>query len=840
MGEPEQRQSPPSYNLPNHAKKQASARKGGGLLCFYLLRDIGLGDGRIQLIGGRGGVHSCFSALLLLAGRFLLFGLAALGAALAANALCQQQEQHQQGRAAGAERPDGKFAGHKGHFHFGAGDGEGGVAAEAARLHSLPAAVGLLDVDLALGLARGQVADLMGLIAVVGELQQPLLSDAMDVGCDVLLGDLHRVGAAEEAVHIEDRATVLTGHAAAQRRDVGGILHIHYGVGVEGIQHGGAPLGVVALLLGDLRVVGLREGRAVVEADLLDGVAVSLEDEVQLAEGRGQALLREQGLISDRLGLPGPAQAVDALQVVGDEEVAHEAAVLTAGDGAHILLACQHRDEGAVVDGDKTAVGEVAVAALTHDAADVLLTAEGAFCPVAAELGAGRTGNAAHLIDAGDVAVGLAGRHKAQLLLTHDAADHVLLGGNAALVGVADEDGANGVGGAQERGALVLVVLLGVQQVLDAHGAGDAAHIHVGVDGAPVDAVLDLAVGLGGDEVFGLILIDGLAARVADLLHGVQHQVGHDADLCGHSPHLGGQLLAGGPHGAVDVLHLIGQAADRIKEGVLGVGQLRRGTGHLDGVLLVEPVEDVAGLAHHIGQPAEAVLQLAQRHRGMDQRCAGEGGVGLEQVDGVAQVVHAIAELIGRISQPFDAALDVVCAVQTADPVLDAAHDVVGDAAHPGQGVRGLGQGRRQLGMVGGRDGLSRTAHDAAHLGRDGGDGSDGAGDLRGRTGDVTVVGQEGRCPQQAHACGDGLHGRREAAAQRKDAGHRVGHLQQLDAGLEVLIGLCIRGEGVVGREDAGDGLRGGGVVAGVDGFQQPLDAVGDAMQAVAVICGGV
>ena len=70
---------------------------------------------------------------------------------------------------------------------------------------------------------------------------------------------------------------------------------------MEGIQHGGAPLGVVALLLGDLRVVGLREGRAVVEADLLDGVAVSLEDEVQLAEGRGQAFLREQGLISDRL-----------------------------------------------------------------------------------------------------------------------------------------------------------------------------------------------------------------------------------------------------------------------------------------------------------------------------------------------------------------------------------------------------------------------------------------------------------------------------------------------------------------------------------------------------------
>ena len=90
---------------------------------------------------------------------------------------------------------------------------------------------------------------------------------------------------------------------------------------------------------------------------------------------------------------------------------------------------------------------------------------------------------------------------------------------------------ADGIGGAQQRGTLVLVVLLGVQQVLDAHGTGDAAHIHVGVDGAAVDAVLDLAVGLGSDEVFRLILVDGLAARVADLFHGIQHQVGHDADL---------------------------------------------------------------------------------------------------------------------------------------------------------------------------------------------------------------------------------------------------------------------------------------------------------------------
>ena len=55
----------------------------------------------------------------------------------------------------------------------------------------MPAAVGLLDVDLALGLAGGQITDLVGLIAVIGELQQPLLCHTVDIGCDVLLGNLH-------------------------------------------------------------------------------------------------------------------------------------------------------------------------------------------------------------------------------------------------------------------------------------------------------------------------------------------------------------------------------------------------------------------------------------------------------------------------------------------------------------------------------------------------------------------------------------------------------------------------------------------------------------------------
>ena len=50
-------------------------------------------------------------------------------------------------------------------------------------------------------------------------------------------------------------------------------------------------------------------------------------------------------------------------------------------------------------------------------------------------------------------------------------------------------------------------------------------------------------------------------------------------------------------------------------------------------------------LAHHIGQAAEAVLHLAHGHGGMRQLALVRAGVGLEQVEGVAQVIHASLSL---------------------------------------------------------------------------------------------------------------------------------------------------------------------------------------------------
>ena len=223
----------------------------------------------------------------------------------------------------------------------------------------------------------------------------------------------------------------------------------------------------------------------------------------------------------------------------------------------------------------------------------------------------------------------------------------------------------------------------------------------------------------------------------------------------------------------------------------------------------------------------------------MRQRCAGEGGVGLEQVEGVAQIIHGVAQLVGSIAQLIETILDAAAAV-IADPVLDAAHDAVGDAAHAVQRVRGFGQSRSQLGVVGGRDGLGSAAHDAAHLGGNGRDGADGTCDLGSSTGNVTVIGQEGRRAQQAHACGNSLHCRGHAAAQREDAGHGVGHLQQLDTILEVLIRLLLGRERVVAGQDGGDGLRGSAVIAGIDRLQQLFDTLRDSRHPVTAILGCV
>ena len=224
----------------------------------------------------------------------------------------------------------------------------------------------------------------------------------------------------------------------------------------------------------------------------------------------------------------------------------------------------------------------------------------------------------------------------------------------------------------------------------------------------------------------------------------------------------------------------------------------------------------------------------------MRQRCTGEGGVGPEQSERIAQVIHGVAQLLGCCTQLLHTPLDVVAAVHAADPFLDVVHDAVGDAAHAVQCIGSLGQGCSQLGMVGGRDSLCRTAHDAAHLGGNGRDSADGTCDLGSSTGDVTVVGQEGRRAQQAHACGNGLHCRGNAAAQREDAGHGVGHFQQLDTILEVLIRLLLGRERVVAGQDGGDRLRGSAVIPIGEGLDKGCQTIRDLLQTLLGVAGRV
>ena len=368
---------------------------------------------------------------------------------------------------------------HKGHRNLSAFHREGGVAAKAAGLCLLPAAVGLPDIDTSL--AGRQVADGVLSLAVIGKLQQPLLSHAAKVPAGFLRRHLQGIGTAEQTLHQEDRAAIVPGLGTGQGRGVGGVHRPHRGIQMDVVHHGGAPLGIETVLLGQLGVIRLREGVAIRDGAALNDMAIGREGQRQILEACRGTFQRPDGFKCRGLGLPGAAHAVDARQRIGDEEVAHKFAVLPAGDGPPILgvgvrvpagnaavvvvlLAGVGPDihDGAVFLRHTAVACQQAVGALAHDATHILFAGEGALGPVGEQLCAGGSGNAAHFISALHIAVALALGHKAQVHPADDAAHGLFFGLNGAFVDAAEHHGADGILGAQQGLVVVLIVVLGV------------------------------------------------------------------------------------------------------------------------------------------------------------------------------------------------------------------------------------------------------------------------------------------------------------------------------------------------------------------------------------------
>lgn len=99
--------------------------------------------------------------------------------------------------------------------------------------------------------------------------------------CSVALGHAGRrlggnaqgIGAAKQAIHIEDRTAVDSDINALQCRGVRGVQRRDHGVQMEVIQHRGAPLGKVTVFLGQLGVIRLGKRCTVSKGALVHDVA---------------------------------------------------------------------------------------------------------------------------------------------------------------------------------------------------------------------------------------------------------------------------------------------------------------------------------------------------------------------------------------------------------------------------------------------------------------------------------------------------------------------------------------------------------------------------------------
>jgi len=123
-----------------------------------------------------------------------------------------------------------------------------------------------------------------------------------------------------------------------------------------------------------------------------------------------------------------------------------------------------------------------------------------------------------------DGAVALAGGDIAEVHAPDDAADIAALAGDVACVDALLHDGLVRILLAVAAREAAGHVVLGVERILDGHGAGNAAGVHIAVDGGGIFAAGDLAERDGVDVNVGGVG-DDAAGAAADTLDGGEHGV---------------------------------------------------------------------------------------------------------------------------------------------------------------------------------------------------------------------------------------------------------------------------------------------------------------------------
>ena len=529
---------------------RGSVGRGGAFRCDHG-RD---GSFRFRR-GGDCRTRAAHDALSLLHGGALLGApaRAALFAAVRADNEQNEHEQHEKGCEPDAD--DGDRA-HRRDLHTRSADGEGEVAAHRAGVDILPRAA-LADVDAKITAVLGrEVADGVLCAAVVGKVELPLLEHlavggkrwefsaaqagkialqavkertGLHVEClgrDRLGGQLDGVAVVVAAFDKQDGKTALACLLGGKTGGVGLIHGRDNGVEMERIEVCAVPMGMIAIFFGNVGDVALVKGRAIGERAAQHLLTVGKEGEREGLHALGHACDRGELGEGDRLGAADEALTVDAGQVVGDIVVVCKGTGIAAGDRARVLLAVGDVNKGVVPRHAGAAAVGLGLDARADDAADILLAAERALGVVAADRRAG------HARDAADIAavftrggaVALAGGDIAEVHAPDDAADIAALAGDVAGVDALLHDGLVRILLAVAAREAAGHVVLGVERILDGHGAGNAAGVHIAVDGGGIFTAGDLAERDGVDVNVGGVG-DDAAGAAADTLDGGEHGV---------------------------------------------------------------------------------------------------------------------------------------------------------------------------------------------------------------------------------------------------------------------------------------------------------------------------
>ena len=526
-------------------------------------------------------------------GGSLSLGAAARPALAALDEKNDEKNEHEQHAEHGKpDAADGECA-HRRDLHAHAGDGEGEVAAHRAGVDLLPCAA-LADIDARAAVAVGrQIADRVLRLAVIGELELPLLEHlavgehrrqfaAAEAGeialhavgeraglyveglrSDGLSGHLDAVAVAVVALDKEDGETALARLLGGKTGGIGLIHGRDNGVEVQTFKVCAVPVSVIALLLGNFGDVALAEGRAVGERAAQHLLVVRDKGEREGLHARGDA--RDGGKLREGngLGAAGKALAVDAGQIVGNIVVVLKCARIAAGDRACKLLAVGDIDKGIVPRHARAAAVGLGLNAGADDAADILFAAERALGIVAADRCAGHTGDAADIaaVFARGGAVALAGGDIAEVHAADDAADIAALAGDIAGVDARLHDGLVLILRAVAAGEIAGHVILGVERVFDGHGACDAAGVHIAVDGGGIFAAGDLAE-RDGVDIDGGGIGDEIGRAAANARDGGKQGVGKLGELAVD----GAQVARKGGRGRLDVFGDVRELAARRRD----------------------------------------------------------------------------------------------------------------------------------------------------------------------------------------------------------------------------------------------------------------------------------